>query len=165
MEKQFEITNDMLATAGQRFVNYIIDGIVVYLILFILMIFIVFATALLGSTAFYNWTQNISTLQGYIVFFSIQIPYNTFLESYTSRTIAKYITKTMVVNEDGSKLDLSTSFKRTLCRLIPFDSLTFLGGGRGWHDTIPDVYVVQKDLFLKNKDLFNSFEEIGKPQE
>ena len=39
MEKQFEITNDMLATAGQRFVNYIIDGIVVYLILFILIIF------------------------------------------------------------------------------------------------------------------------------
>ena len=165
MERKYKVTNDILASGGQRFINYIIDIAIIYGVLFILMILLVFITSFFNYPGFYNWTQNIGNLEGYIVFFSIQIPYHTFLESYTSRTIAKYITKTMVVDEYGAKIALGTAFKRTLCRLIPFDALTFLGGSRGWHDSIPDVYVVKKELFLNNKTLFNSFEEIGKSQQ
>ena len=165
MTKQFEATDDMLASKGQRFLNYCIDLIIIYIIISILTILLVAITVLAGNSAFYEWTQNISTIENYLIFFSIHIPYYTFFECYTSRTISKYITKTMVVNEDGSKLDLGTAFKRTLSRLIPFDGLTYLGNDRGWHDSIPDVYVVQKELFTEKMRLFNSFEEIGKSQE
>lgn len=43
------------------------------------------------------------------------------------KTIGKYITKTIVVMEDGSKPKASDIVLRSLCRLIPFDAFSFLG--------------------------------------
>jgi uncharacterized RDD family membrane protein YckC len=49
-------------------------------------------------------------------------------EALWSRTLGKLITGTKVVNEDGSKLTFGRALGRTLCRLIPFEPLSFLGG-------------------------------------
>ena len=84
------------------------------------------------------------------------------MESIFSKSIGKFITRTMVVFEDGSKPDSGTILRRTLCRIIPFDNLSFLGTpSRGWHDSITNTYVVRKDDFERSKELFYAFEEIG----
>lgn len=160
--KTFEVTQEMLASNWQRLGNYLVDVIVHYIIIFSLSIIVAILASLAGNDSILIWMQNMSDLDSYIIYFAVMLPYYVFLESYTSRTIAKYLTKTMVVMKDGSKPDLGTAFKRTLCRIIPFDPLSFLGNsGRGWHDSISDTYVVKKDIFEREKELFNSLDEIG----
>ena len=58
-------------------------------------------------------------------FISGMIFYSTF-EATTGRTLAKYITKTKVVNKDGGKPSVETILIRSLCRFIPFEPLSFL---------------------------------------
>lgn len=161
--KKFSVDEEMFASNSQRFANYIIDLIIQYALIFILMLIAIIISTFLDSNSIFLWTQNISTFESYLLFFSVMIPYYVLLETYTARTLAKYITKTMVVMEDGSKPDIKTSFSRTFSRIIPFEAFSFFGSnGRGWHDTISKTYVVKRDVFEKQKELFYSFEEIGK---
>lgn len=163
--REFRITDEVLATQGQRFLNYIIDLIVQYLIIFVLGFIFTILSLLTGYTGIMDWIGSMGDLEGYVVFFFVVILYYTLFESLCSRTIGKYITKTIVVNEDGSKPDSQIILKRTLCRLIPFDGLSFLGSGRGWHDSISDTYVVDKGLLDEKMQLLSAFEEIGKDSE
>ena len=67
------------------------------------------------------------------------------------KTLGKKICRTRVVNEDGTKPTRDTIAIRTLCRFIPFDSISFLftdvdeNGNmtRMWHDTISHTRVVR----------------------
>lgn len=159
--KKYEVTDDILASSSQRIINYITDVVFIYTIIFMLFFIIAIITTIMGSNAVLEWSQEVSDLEGYLLFFLVMIPYYTFFESYNSRTIGKYFTKTMVVMEDGTKLDRSVALKRTLCRMIPFEVLSFLGG-RGWHDSISNTYVVKKREFEIAFSQHNSLEEIGK---
>lgn len=161
--REFKITDDMIAGKGLRLLNYIIDSLIIYSIIFALTIIIGGITVWLEYPAFIEWAENISNIESYLVFFVIMVPYFTICEFYLSKSIAKFITKTMVVMEDGSKPEIGTIFKRSLSRMIPFDNLSFLGS-RGWHDKISDTYVVQKDNFNEGKAMFYSFDEIGKQE-
>lgn len=163
--REFTITDEVLATQGQRFLNYLIDLIVQYLIIFVLGFVFSVLSLLTGYTGIMEWIGSMGDLEGYVVFFFVLILYYTLFESLCSRTIGKYITKTIVVNEDGSKPDSQIILKRTLCRLIPFDGFSFLGSGRGWHDSISDTYVVDKKLLDEKMQLLSAFEEIGKDSE
>jgi uncharacterized RDD family membrane protein YckC len=163
--REFRITDEMLATRGQRFLNYIIDLIIQYFIIFALGTVFSILSLLTGYTGIVEWMGSMGDLEGYLVFFLIVIFYYTLFESLCSRTIGKFITKTIVVNEDGSKPDSQTILKRTLCRLIPFDGLSFLGSGSGWHDSISDTFVVDKRLLDEKMQLLSAFDEIGKDSE
>jgi uncharacterized RDD family membrane protein YckC len=160
--EQFEVKDDLLASHGQRFLNYIIDVVIIYILIFGLSFITAFIADLLEATSLLEWLQNINGLEEYLIYFLIMIPYFTLMESIFSKSIGKFITKTMVVLEDGSKPESGIILKRTLCRIIPFDALSFLGTpSRGWHDSITDTYVVRKDDFDRKKELFYAFEEIG----
>jgi len=160
--KSFVVTEDLHATAGQRFVNYLIDLVMVYAIIFALGVLLGLLAVLLDNMAIVDWFTDSNTLKDYLILFSIWIPYYTLFEKLSSRTVGKFVTKTMVVNEDGSPISFETAFKRTLCRIIPFEAFSFFGSGaRGWHDSIPDTYVVQKEAFLQKRNLFYDFEQIG----
>ncbi|MEK7253493.1 MAG: RDD family protein [Bacteroidota bacterium] len=67
---------------------------------------------------------------------------------FNGKTIGKFITKTVVVNMDGSPVAFPTVLGRSFARLIPFEAFSFLGAsGRGWHDTLTKTMVVdEKDL-------------------
>jgi uncharacterized RDD family membrane protein YckC len=165
-QEEFEVTDDLLASHQLRFLNYIIDAIIVYAIIFGLYFLTGLIAALIGSTSFLEWLQNINDLEGYLFFFIIRITYFTIMETVFSKSVGKFITKTIIVLEDGSKPEFGTIFKRTLCRFIPFDGFSFLGTpSRGWHDSITDTYVVRKDDFEKSKELFYAFDEIGVNQD
>jgi uncharacterized RDD family membrane protein YckC len=80
-------------------------------------------------------------LLGVIIFLTYFVPQ----EAFFGRTLGKLVTGTKVVNEDGSKLTFGKAVARTLCRFIPFEAFSFLGGHdrpKGWHDTIPKTKVI-----------------------
>lgn len=165
-QKEFEVTDDLLASHGQRFLNYIIDVVIIYAIIFGLSFVIAIIATLLEADSFLEKLQSLNGLEEYLVYFLIMIPYFTLMESIFSKSIGKFITKTMVVLEDGSKPESGIILRRTLCRIIPFDGLSFLGSpSRGWHDSITETYVVRKDDFERKKELFYAFDEIGVNQE
>lgn len=165
-QQQFYVTDDLLASKGQRFLNYIIDVIIVYAIIFGLSFGTAIIAVAVGATGLLDKLKNLNGIEEYLVYFLIMIPYFVILESFFSKSIGKFVTKTIVVLEDGSKPESGIILKRTLCRIIPFDGLSFLGSGsRGWHDSISDTYVVKKDIFEREKELFYAFDEIGTNQE
>lgn len=163
--KKFSVTNDLLASQGQRFGNYLIDLIIQYVFIFLLAIVLILIAEALGNSELSFWLENMSTIESYVLGIVVLLIYYSLTEIFLSRSIAKFITKTIVVTESGEKPDAGTIVKRTFCRLIPFNHFSFLGGGRGWHDSISNTYVVQKDLLEQKKNLFYSFAEIGNTDE
>lgn len=163
---QFRVTNDMLASQGQRLANYFIDLLVQYGLIFGFGFVLAALAMFLGYNGVLDWLANIDKITEYLLGIVMLIIYYSFFEILFARSIAKYITKTVVVMADGSKPSAGTIVKRTFCRIIPFNHFSFLGNsGRGWHDSISDTYVVKKDVFDQKKDLFYSFDEIGKQEE
>ena len=162
---RFRVTNDMLASQGQRLGNYLLDAVFQLALTFVFTFIIGFVAVLLGNTTIVESIENLSKIEEYLLGAVVTVIYYSIFEITTGRSLGKYFTKTLVVDLGGSKPDAATIVKRSFCRLIPFNHFSFIGGGRGWHDTISDTYVVQKDVFEEKKSLFYSFEEIGVPQE
>ena len=166
MSKEFEVTDDILATKQQRFVNYIIDLIVQYILVFVLTIIVVVTCNYFEMYGVGFWLESMGRIQEYLIGAVMVLIYYSIFEMIFSKSIAKFITKTIVVDEYGNKVRPEIVLKRTFCRLIPFDGLSFLvGNGRGWHDTISDTYVVKELLLEQAKRQFYEFDEIGKPQD
>ena len=67
--------------------------------------------------------------------------YYVCFEGIWARTPGKFLFGTVVVNEDGGRPSIGQVFGRSLCRLIPFEPSLLLGD-HGWHDSIPETYVV-----------------------
>jgi uncharacterized RDD family membrane protein YckC len=128
------------ATTGQRFANYSIDVATYY---FGCLILGVLLGVVLGLTGHVEWLQNLKGPLSSVVGIGLLLVYYVVLEAATGRTIGKLITRTRVVMADGSKLTTKAILLRTLCRLIPFDAFSFLGGDPGWHDTLSKTRVVQ----------------------
>jgi uncharacterized RDD family membrane protein YckC len=152
--KNFTVTDDLLASHGQRLLNFIIDLIIQYIIWVS-----VGQTILIFSNVTNNYNlsytlESLSLIEKSVSALVIWILYYGLTDLYFSRSLAKYFTKTVVVMKDGSKPGRTTIFKRTLSRLMPLDPFSFLGKTpRGWHDLISETYVVKKAEFEKKKHI------------
>lgn len=156
------IDDKLLVSGGQRFLNYLLDNIFVLALIFLLAVFLAFFGTLLGFNGIVIWLDNIGDLAGRVLFVVFTIIYYTVTEGLFGRSLAKLITGTIVVDENGEKPDFGTILKRSLCRIIPFDALSFLGSsGRGWHDSISDTYVVNKKALDEEVKIFHEFKLIG----
>ena len=150
----------LLASNGSRFINYILDIVIILVLIFVISLMIAFLANFMGWNDLLYWLGNLSDLEGQLVFVVISIFYYSLSEGLFGRSIGKIVTGTVVVDENGEKPSFGTIFKRTLCRLIPFDGFSFLGS-RGWHDSISDTYVVNKKDLEKEVKLFHEFNLIG----
>jgi uncharacterized RDD family membrane protein YckC len=158
----FTITADLLATRGQRFLNFCFDLVFLYIIILSVGTSIILIAEVANEFAVSAWVENLSN--GEIAFYSalIMLLYYSLTEIYFSRTIAQLITKTVVVNRDGTKPEIKMLVIRSLCRFIPFEPFSFLGTNpRGWHDTFSDTYVVKKKKLAKNVRVFNDQEDFA----
>jgi len=169
MNKQdFLVTPDLYASKGNRFVNYIID-VVIFIALFLGLVIVV-------SYLFYTLSDDVSAVDNFIyeleninpfldrliTSIMIAILYFTTETVLKGRTIAKYITKTKVVLQDGSNPKALDYLKRSFSRIIPFEAFSFLGSeGRGWHDTISNTYVVDLAKFEAKKKAQSELDQIG----
>lgn len=149
---KFTVTEDLLATRGQRFLNCILDMLIVHIIFASIGTTIIIIGDLTNNYELSNWAASTTTLQK-LSFWSLTMFLYYFLtETYFSRTFAKYFTKTIVVTKDGSRPNKRMISVRTLSRFIPLEALTFLSGDlRGLHDLFSDTYVVRKHEFNEKK--------------
>lgn len=115
-----------------RFLNFIIDTIVWFIIVAIL-------------TNFVDPKDPIQMVFGYFIFFAGYIGYYAFMETKYQKTIGKFITKTKVVNKNGTKPQGGDILRRTFCRLIPFDRISFLFTPNGFHDRLSDTILIKEE--------------------
>jgi uncharacterized RDD family membrane protein YckC len=164
-KKPFEVTTDLHASVGQRFGNYLIDLIVQILIMIGLEIVLILICNYFEIYSVGEFFDNTNRVEDYLIGAIMILLYYIPIEIITSRSVGKFITGTIIVLEDGTKPDAETIIKRTFCRLIPFDGLSFLGSdARGWHDSMSYTYVVNKnDLDVRMKQHYE-FDEIGKSE-
>jgi uncharacterized RDD family membrane protein YckC len=109
------------------------------------------------------WWMQIMINLGFLgTYFSFSIFYYLVFEFFFGRTIGKFITGSVVVNENGLKPNFRIVCVRTLSRFIPFDALSFLTkSGRIWHDSISKTYVVEKKDLERDMEIFYSLNFIG----
>lgn len=133
-EKKDEIKT---ASKGKRFLNNIIDT----------------SLPLLLSLAILSGEASFRPDEIQALFIVIFILHYVLFEFITGRTIGKYITATKVIAADGGNPNLFYILIRTLCRLIPFEALTFLGPRTiGLHDIFSKTLVVDSSYINKNYD-------------
>lgn len=149
---KFTVTDDLLATRGQRFLNCILDTLIVHIILGSIATTIVIIGDVTNNYSLKIWAESTTTFQRLLLWAILLFLYYFLTETYFSRTFAKYFTKTIVVTKDGSRPNKRTISIRTLSRFIPLECITFLGTNvRGLHDLFSDTYVVRKHEFNHKK--------------
>ena len=142
-----EAPNLILASKGKRFGNYLIDTIFAYMtIILFVMIIVPINPSLVESMAENgNGTPFIDYVFGYIAMFLYYFASESLLKG---RSIGKFVTGTRAVRFDHDYITTGDAAKRSLCRLVPFDALSFLGSyGYGWHDKWTDTMVVNEKEF------------------
>ncbi|WP_299123106.1 RDD family protein [uncultured Winogradskyella sp.] len=135
-KEQREKVDSNIVSSGIRFLHYIIDFTITYLL--ILIIFII-----LGL--FINPTSNsfIGSLLTLITVLGTFFAYYSVMEIKFQKTIGKFITKTKVVKIDGNKPTASEIIIRTISRLIPFDGISYLFVKNGLHDYLSKTKVIK----------------------
>ena len=130
-EKQKEL-NANKVSALTRFIHFIVDTSVWLIIAAIL-------------TFPLNAKDDLQMLLGYLLLFTSFMGYYTFMETKYQKTIGKFMTKTKVVNKNGSKPEVGDIVRRTFYRLIPFDRVSFLFSPNGFHDRLSDTTIIKDE--------------------
>ncbi|SHL90031.1 RDD family protein [Chryseobacterium polytrichastri] len=161
MIKHLRIVEDNRASTSTRFANYIIDLIVLIVINAILSFasLIIYSFTSINFFYFYNnggllWEFFTGNLISFIYYF--------LWEKYSNgRTVGKYITNTKTISIDGNDVTTQQVLYRTLSRIVPFDALSFLGGGNGWHDSWSDTRVINVNNYLAEKQAKDDINSLG----
>lgn len=118
---------------GTRFLNLLIDGILLGIVSNILGRII--GTVLPEPT--------LAGSLGFLLGLVIQYFYYSIQEKTNGQTLGKRLTSTKAVMADGSPLTEEAVRSRSLWRLIPLiDALSFLFSDIGWHDKYSNTRVV-----------------------
>lgn len=143
-------------TGNRRFMHYIIDMILIALFSNFIELF---------AKGYYESILNFSFIlfNIFIVFIYLIIPYvliPSLLEFYFQKTIGKFITQTLVINEYADKPNFKQCLLRSLIKLIPFEIFSCIGDkSRGWHDKWTKTYVVKEEEKLILQRLLNEQNE------
>jgi uncharacterized RDD family membrane protein YckC len=124
-----------------RLIHFVIDMVVV-LVLISIVAFL--AGDFFGDIEDENIVRIIFHFSMIITFFG----YYTFMEFKYQRTVGKFFTKTRVISINGEKPTIGIIIIRTLCRIIPFDRLSFIFTTNGFHDRLSNTTVI-KDCISK----------------
>lgn len=124
-------------TAGKRFGHYLIDLVCFYALTFV-------AGVLLLLT--FPYVDIESSFVSYPLTATIIVLYYFTVESLLQSSLGKLVTGCVVIDEYGNKPNAMQILGRSFARLIPFEAFSCLGdNSRGWHDSISNTYVVQKE--------------------
>ena len=136
MEVQQDILTDLEdtiwyqdASTGIRLLHFVID-----------LFFIVLLVILANGFLFPEFTSN-SIGERILIYVSLLF-YYALLETAThGRTIGKLVTGTKAIRVDGTDFSGKDAVLRSLCRLVPFDTLSAISG-QPWHDKWTKTRVV-----------------------
>jgi uncharacterized RDD family membrane protein YckC len=135
------------ATQGQRFLNWLIDNI----LLRIIIQFItgeIFIRMLLNIAPEYTirvFTEK--SFETYFISYLIAICHYIFYyticeKAFKGYTLGKLITGTRAIRMDGQELTLKDALLRSLSRMVPFEAFSGFGD-RPWHDNWTKTVVVK----------------------
>ncbi len=116
-----------LAASSKRILNLIIDQIIILV---------------LSSILFYLLGLN-SAIVFLLVLLIIDLSYYLVLETVSSQTVGKMITKSKVVTITGEKPRFLTIGLRTVCRFIPFEQYSFINSNVGLHDKLSSTITIE----------------------
>ena len=130
-----------------RFVNYLIDVILFYCIVFIVggLIGVAAVTAGQDAEIYVSATNNVEALLlQYLVSFILFITIYTISEGTTKgKTLGKLITGTRAIKKDGNHITWRDALLRSLSRVVPFEPFSAFGGFP-WHDTWTNTIVMKE---------------------
>ena len=136
------------ATQGQRFLNFVIDNLLMRLTLTYASGYVVARLLLFIAPSFLYWLVDDNNKVGlialsYLIIIVNYLVYYTLCEKlFKGQTLGKLITGTMAIRTDGEELIFKDALLRSLCRLIPLEVLS--GFGVPWHDSLTHTMVVKK---------------------
>ena len=156
--RQFKVTEELLVKLDKRFFNYIIDMFMLSFLLFIGLILFIANTQIDEGKDFMNRFLTNSLLQ-FTLSATITLVYYNFFEIFTSRTIGKFCTNSIVVDENGERANYEAIMIRSLIRAIPLYWVSFIVfPKRGLHDVVSKTFVVNKKELEEKKRLFYALE-------
>lgn len=120
-----------------RFIHLIVDTIAFFILT---MIF-----AFIFGLFIHPTDQNKMTFMGYLMLAFGFFGYYVFMETTYQKTIGKFMTKTKVANTNGTRPELGDIVRRTFCRLIPFDRISFLFTQNGFHDRFSNTTIIKDE--------------------
>jgi uncharacterized RDD family membrane protein YckC len=131
---------------GKRFIHLIVDSIVIQIFAQLggFVIGVLFAAARLSSNGeFTDADRQFAGIIGSIWGLLTMILYYVIMEALFQRTVAKFLTGSIVVAEDGHRPTIGQVVGRSFARLIPFEAFSFLTTQpAGWHDSLSHTRVV-----------------------
>ncbi|HJW32835.1 MAG TPA: RDD family protein [Holophagaceae bacterium] len=123
--------------SGRRFLTHLVDVVVIEVLKFIAVIGVIF---IFGP-------ENLISTNTWIAFLfglGVMILYYFGMEATLQRTLGKFATGTIVVNESGLPPTARQIVKRSFTRLVPFEPFSCFGDqSRGWHDEWAKTFVVR----------------------
>lgn len=136
-------------SSGPKFAHFIIDfiffQIVIYVVNYIFQLILNFTE--LNATI----KLTLAMFTGIILLLLYPALY-AFSEFKWQRTPAKYLTKSIVIDEYGNRPDLRAIVLRSLVRLVPFEPFSCLGEpSSGWHDRWSKTWVVSEEELAEIK--------------
>lgn len=133
-----EIVEMNYASKGQRFANYLIDNVIIY----VMNLGISTAMALFLDLG--RDTESISLGISFLLSYTGYVVYYVLTEGFLQgRTLGKLVTGTHAVGIDGQPLTFQQAFYRSLCRIVPFEPFSGLGAAP-WHDSWTNTTVLKK---------------------
>ena len=135
------------ATNTQRFINYLVDNL-------LMRYGLSYATGIVVGMfiglAWPEYIERISTdpgrfdllLLGVLIGYFNYLVYYTFCEKlFRGYTLGKVITGTRAIRTDGAELTFKDALYRSLSRMVPFEVLS--GFSYPWHDTWTNTMVIK----------------------
>ena len=132
------------ASKGKRFTNYLIDQACMFVFGFGIGAGLVVMDPAIAD----SWLFTGGTITDYLFGAVIALLYYPLTEGLLNgKSIGKFITGTRAVRQDGRQASLQDVLLRTLSRLVPFETFSFLGNdNRGWHDEWTKTKVVDERI-------------------
>lgn len=138
------------ASSGQRFLNYLIDAILMqyglsYATGYILANIIYFLAPEFAYDIFVARADSFDVLFGfYLLSILNYLIYYTFCEKvFRGYTLGKLVTGTRAIREDGKELTFKNALLRSLSRIVPFEPFSIWIGNGLWHDTWTKTMVIK----------------------
>src|SRR5215203_2879523 len=136
------------ATTGQRFLNFLIDNL---LLRFGLSMLTGMAVGMILGSLFPHYMLELTesenrfglyALSYLIVIINYLIYYTICEKAFKGYTLGKLITGTRAVRADGNELTLKDALLRSLSRLVTFEAFSAFGG-YPWHDSWTKTRVIK----------------------
>jgi uncharacterized RDD family membrane protein YckC len=135
------------ASRWRRFFNWLIDYACFTLLSMLVLLPYAAWLYARGGEAALAALETPNLLRDYGIGIAAMLLYYIPMESLFGFTIGKLVTGTRVVNADGGRPRWGQIVGRTFARFIPFEPFSLLFSSderRGWHDSLPGLYVVRK---------------------